>query len=1168
MPQKQNLVLIFGFLIALIFIPGDASAANSTGTIEVAFILSEFKDQEYQEEHNQDYFEDLAFNETGSMWDYFDEVSRGMLNIQGTVYGPYELDGNASDYGSENTDFVRDSVEIADDYIDYRDYDAVVVIHSGPGEESSGNSDDIWSVHWPSVSISTNDSGYVIKQITQAPEYQIVGGQQRNPLGVWCHEFGHELELPDLYDTDKSSSGIGIWGVMGAGSWGNNGETPTYFSAWSRYWLGWIEPIVITADMDNIVLKPVETDGDVYLLPIPGNWTSSKEYYLLENRQKLKYDSYLPGEGLLIWHIDEDVLNSNWNSNSVNQDEERKGVDLEEADGRDDLDSKTNQGDDEDPYTSGSFTKETYPNSKAYNGSESGWKIYNIIPEGDNIKIDISFLSKPHAIADADYVTIIEGAELQFYGNKSWDEDGEIVNYTWEFDDGNFSYVQNPLHTFTKNGTYGVKLTVCDNNQLCDSVVLTIFVNKPPITIVTISEDTIYLGEKISFDASESYDLDGEIEFYLWNFDDGFTSNQAVYEHEYRNSGIYNVSLIIIDNSNEITTTYYVIEVINRLPNPIISSSLPSGDTKTIFEFSSDDSFDEDGTIEEWLWDFGDGQKSILKNPSHRYPLPGEYKVNLTIIDDQGGRNSVYEFYSVSNCPPEPGVHIPEGIRMTENEQSEYWKVPSGRTITLDAGPTYDNENDTLQFSWSDNNGEVPEWTFSGQTMVYTFEGINSIILRVEDSREGVGEKIIEIDAQDLPIVSLQENQINIVSGELINLESETVWGEVNLFKWEIESKGDWTVEDLKNEEIVMGTAYNSLNFSSNQEGEYFINVSGRDKITNLWTERFLVIINVYDNPIASIDFEDNINEGKWMTFDGSNSSGLDLSYNWTINGIHLPSNEEKISTLIENGGLQTIGLTVSQNPVGVDYMEIDFYANYKPWGVLKTYPEEPRYGQNFELYLNAYDEESEASIDILKIIVNDYNGNQRAELSYNNQGENFNLIFEIEYTGSIILEYNLKDVDGNVNKSTNTVDVLGWADLYVESIGVTGKREKGNTQSIKFTLANYNESYQTVIYNGYTAKGEVDLLIDSEIVKTWEFEIEGNGTKSFEFNWIATPGNHDFEVVARVYDGEVIDNNNNLSTTIRIKVEQSSGFLAYPNFGIFITLITIIAYKNRRKPN
>ena len=97
-----------------------------------------------------------------------------------TVYGPYTLEGDA-DYG-ENPDFVRDSVEIADDDIDFGDYDAVVVVHSGPGE-SSGNSD-IWSVHWPSISISTNDNGYVIRKISQVPEYQTVSGQN-NPLGVW-----------------------------------------------------------------------------------------------------------------------------------------------------------------------------------------------------------------------------------------------------------------------------------------------------------------------------------------------------------------------------------------------------------------------------------------------------------------------------------------------------------------------------------------------------------------------------------------------------------------------------------------------------------------------------------------------------------------------------------------------------------------------------------------------------------------------------------------------------------------------------------------------------------------------------------------------------------------------------------------------------------------------
>ena len=79
-----------------------------------------------------------------------------LLNIEGNVYGPYTLDGDAADYSSGSS-FVRDSVEIADDDIYYPDYDAVVAIHSGPGGESSGNSDDIWSAHWPTLTISTDD---------------------------------------------------------------------------------------------------------------------------------------------------------------------------------------------------------------------------------------------------------------------------------------------------------------------------------------------------------------------------------------------------------------------------------------------------------------------------------------------------------------------------------------------------------------------------------------------------------------------------------------------------------------------------------------------------------------------------------------------------------------------------------------------------------------------------------------------------------------------------------------------------------------------------------------------------------------------------------------------------------------------------------------------------
>ena len=785
-----------------------SEAAPSTGTIQVAFILSEFEDQEYQEDHDQDYFEDLAFGESNSMWEYYYEVSRGELNIQGDVYGPYTLDGDAADYGTENMEFVRDSVEIADDDIDYRDYDAVMVIHSGPGEESSGNSDDIWSIHWP-YSIETDDDGHEIEQITQAPEYQYSSGE-RNPLGVWVHEFGHELGLPDLYDTDNSSEGIGHWGVMASGSWADHGETPVYFSAWSRYWLGWVDPIVITDDINNLELEPIENDGNVYLLPIPGNWSNSNEYYLLENRQQLKYDSYLPGEGLLIWHIDEDVIYSKWNSNSVNNDEDHKGVDLEEADGEDDLDYSTNRGDSGDPYNSGSFTKDTYPNSLAYNGTESGWKIENIETSGDNIIVDISFLSKPHAVADADDAVIAEGLELQFYGNESWDEDGNIVSYTWDFGDGNFAYTDNPIHIFTQNGTYNVKLTVCDNNDLCDSMILSIFVNKPPIAVVEISKLTIMLGETIAFDASESYDIDGDVEFYYWNFDDGYTSSQATADHEYKNSGTYNVSLKIIDDLNDITTVYYTIEVINRLPIVNFQYFTPgTGTTLATFEFT-DLSFDHDGDIEQWNWDFGDGGTSDLQNPDYQFDLPGTYDVTLSVTDDQDGTNSTTLAIEVQNAPPIPKIRIKDGINLGEHQ----WSVPANRMIVIDGSVTFDNEGDALEFFW-----DIDGQSISGESIEIDFMEQRILELRVVDSRGGEAVNNFTIIPSFVPAITIEnwEDYTEIALGYDVMFQSIPEGGTLDLYRWYIQER-DLNEDYLLNDDI---NTNDSLEFPAFAEGEY-----------------------------------------------------------------------------------------------------------------------------------------------------------------------------------------------------------------------------------------------------------------------------------------------------------------------------------------------------------
>jgi len=1153
-------IMLATILLCLsIFLVEESEAAPSNGTIEVAFILSEFSNQEFQSGHDKDYFENLAFGETNSVWEYYDEVSRGMLNIEGDVYGPYELTGNAEDYGEENLNFVSTSVDAADDYIDYRNYDAVVVIHSGPGEESSSNENDIWSIHWPSANIATDDDGYVIKRITQAPEYQSTSAGEKNPLGVWCHEFGHELGLPDLYDTDGSSAGIGDWGIMASGSWTDYGETPAYFSAWSRIWLGWIEPVIITDDINNLELEPIENSGNVYLLPIPGNWSSSDEYYLLENRQQIGYDSHLPGEGMLIWHIDEDVLNSNWNSNSVNNDEDHKGVDLEEADGDDDLDSKTNYGDSEDPYNSGSFAKDTYPNSLAYNGTESGWKIENIETSGDNVIIDISFLSKPHAVADADEAVITEGSELQFYGNESWDEDGNIVNFTWNFGDGNYAYIDNPTYIFTENGSYDVVLTVCDNNDLCDSMTLNIFVNKPPIAVVEISNLTVFLGDKIIFNASGSYDIDGSVEFYYWNFDDGYTSNQAQTEHEYKNSGTYNVSLKLFDDLNDITTVYYSILVINQLPVVAFEFSPDTGDTMITFNFN-DLSYDNDGNIEEWEWDFADGTVSNLQSPSHQFSLPGAYNVKLTVSDDQGGANTSSSIIIVDNSPPNPEISIVDGFLTGSNQ----WMVASDKPIEIDATVTFDNENDNLTFYWTFVDEEL-----TGEKQNYIFpEGENELTLRVIDERGDETTETFSIIAESIPILFLDQAEIDLVVNQNIILDAKNNWGLLNLYKWEIVDE-DLLDGSGKGTQIYNQTIQEkNLNISFEKSGNYKLYVSGRDSESNLWTKAFSQIITVYNNPNAKFEFNEEVNEGEWIVFDGKKSTGLGITFSWTLDGKQIAGESEMIDILIDTGGNHTVGLTVNQDPVGSSYIQKDFYANYKPTSILSTNPSIPRYGEDFEVYLAAYDVETDATIEYLNISVYNNNGNKAWGQLYQNQGSNFNIVFEMQYIGEIIVDYKIVDEDGNIKEASKSVNVLGWADIYVESFEISGDKEKGKKQSISVTLANYNEIYQSELYNGQTAEGTLELLINSEVIHTWKYQINPAESEEFKFEWTATTGYYIFEVKATVIDGETIIDNNEMNLTVTIEAERESGFLSSLNSLITLTTLIIIANILRRKAN
>lgn len=168
-------------------------------------------------------------------------------------------------------------------------------------------------------------------------------------FGVLCHEFGHQLGLPELYAPGGAPhEGIGVWGLMGQGTWVDKGRHPPHPCAWSKLRLGWVDVRTVTETTRGIALAPITRQPEVVKIPMPGG--PPEEYLLVEHRTRSGADAKLPGEGLLVWHVDE----RRENFRRAQSDAAHKLLHLVEADGRGDLDRghahAGNRGDAGDPW--------------------------------------------------------------------------------------------------------------------------------------------------------------------------------------------------------------------------------------------------------------------------------------------------------------------------------------------------------------------------------------------------------------------------------------------------------------------------------------------------------------------------------------------------------------------------------------------------------------------------------------------------------------------------------------------------------------------------------------------------------------------------------------------------------------------------------------------------
>jgi M6 family metalloprotease-like protein len=404
---------------------GEGPARSGTGNQRVLVLLIQFADRTLMTTEAD--WSNLVFGTAlSSVKDYYREVSYNHLDLIPATesYGtandgvvvvtlPYNHPNNGGNLGDTNRQIVRDALIAADPYVDFAAFDDdgngyissdelhIVVVVAGYegsyGGTTASCSPNVWAHTWslygtvpaPTLDGKTVASSGGEGDYTQQGEWHC--STHDNPghmatMGTLAHELGHTLWLPDEYDTDGSSEGIGEWGLMGAGGWatcsgGYPGNCPSHPTAWDKWYLSWLTPTQITGTQ-TVSIPDVTTSPTVFQLrDNPGgvDWSygvtsGTGEYFLVENRQKTGYNAGLPGSGLLIWHIWEGASSEN----DVNQNEAgRRLIALMEADGLNHLNLGTNRGDAGDPFPGTSnntvFDDTTNPSSNLYCSSGIGF---------------------------------------------------------------------------------------------------------------------------------------------------------------------------------------------------------------------------------------------------------------------------------------------------------------------------------------------------------------------------------------------------------------------------------------------------------------------------------------------------------------------------------------------------------------------------------------------------------------------------------------------------------------------------------------------------------------------------------------------------------------------------------------------------------------------------
>ncbi len=329
----------------------------------------------------------------------------------------------------------------------------------------------------------------------------------------------------------------------------------------------------------------------------------------------------------------------------------------------------------------------------------------------------------------------IVNEKIIFNASSSYDPDGNITKYKWDFGDGNITEVEEPIitHTYSISGNYTVKLTVTDDKGMKSSIYRNITVrpviNQPPIANAN-GPYTGIEGQHVEFNASLSYDPEGVPLTYYWEFGDGETAvaTQPTTSHVYAQQGNYTVTLIVNDSVQNSTPSITYALINDTEPKANFTANKTSGFAPLTVQFN-DSSVSYDGIVK-WEWDFdGDGvTDSNEQNPIYTYDEAGTYTVSLTVYEADGDSDTeTKEDY----------------ITVTSAADTE---PPTIESVTLDTYINIPNSSFHVTVEATDNVG-VTSVTADGVTLTKTGSTWEGDIFIPEGTPEG--EYTLTIIAQD-----------------------------------------------------------------------------------------------------------------------------------------------------------------------------------------------------------------------------------------------------------------------------------------------------------------------------------------------------------------------------------------------------------------------------------